>query len=70
MSDNITVKDARVAGFCMNGVRAKCRLLGIDFRSFFKQGYPISKAELIDDAQIAKTVEIARARIQKESKGT
>lgn len=66
MTGRVYARDALKAGFCRNGIKLKCELLGVDFQSFRKDGLPIELAEAVDDAQIAKTVEVAKARIAKE----
>lgn len=62
----VYARDALKAGFCRGGIKLKCELHGIDFQAFRKTGLPIEEVEAVDDVQLARTVEAAKARIAKE----
>ena len=64
----LTIADCRKIGFCVDGVRARCRVLDLDFRTFVREGFPISEMEKIDDFQIQRAVEVARARHEEADK--
>ena len=66
MTGRVYARDGLNAGYCRSGMRLKCGLLGVDFRTFVRDGVPLEQAEKIEDAQIARTVEFAKARISKE----
>lgn len=66
MTGRLYARDALAAGFCRRGIQQKCQLLGVDFQTLRKEGVPIERAEAVEDVQIARAVEVARARIEKE----
>lgn len=52
----IYINDVRKFGYCVNGIKDFCKIHGIDFRGFIKNG--ISEEDLagIDDAMLQKVL--------------
>jgi hypothetical protein len=66
MSGRLTIQDCRDAGFCINpGVKAACKLHGIDFRQLVKEGVPLEQVENLNDINVQRAVGIAKNRIEK-----
>lgn len=62
----VTVADVRAAGYCINyGARAFCQRHGLDFRRFVREGLPVCELETINDAQLARVIEVAHGRQEK-----
>lgn len=68
MTGRVYARDALKAGFCRGGIKLKCEMHGIDFQSFRKNGLPIEEVEAVDDVQLKRTVEAAKARIRRENR--
>ena len=64
MTDRITIHDARRVGFCVSGVKAHCKALGVDFRQFLREGMPIEEAALLKDGHVNRIIAEAEKRIQ------
>lgn len=60
MSDRVTTKHLRKAGWCASGIRTWCGHNGIDFRRLVKEGIPISEIEHRTDVQTQTAIRIAR----------
>lgn len=58
----MTLQDCRKAGFCVKGVREVCRLHGVDWRDFVRNGMPVSQAETYDDANIRRVLDDMKKR--------
>jgi hypothetical protein len=65
----LRLKDGIDAGLCVSGQREFCRLHGIDFRRFAREG--IEEAELagIEDANLARALKFARKRERDQDDG-
>jgi len=61
MTDVVTIHHCRKSGFCVDGVRRHCTLLGIDFRRLVKAGIPIPEIEHLEDAIVQRCIATARA---------
>lgn len=59
MSELITMRHVRAAGFCAWGARRVCRFYKLDARRFFNEGLPASSLVKYDDALIKKVLEVA-----------
>lgn len=58
--------DVRAAGYCLNyGAREFCRRYGLDFRRFVREGIPVDELQSINDAQLARVIEVAHGRQEK-----
>ena len=60
---NMTIADCRNAGYCVKGCKKRCEELGLDFKVFMRQGFPISEMEKLDDAEIQNSLVKTRARL-------
>jgi len=68
VTQNMTIADCRNAGYCVKGVKTRFESLGLDFRLFAREGLPAAQMEQINDAQIARALDVTRARLEKESR--
>lgn len=64
---NMTIADSRAAGYCVRGCRTRCAALGLDFRVFMRDGFPVEDMALLGDAQIDRTLTFTKARLAKET---
>jgi hypothetical protein len=64
---NMTIADCRNAGYCVKGCKKRCEELGLDFKVFMREGFPIAQMEKLQDAEIARSLQVTRARLAKES---
>jgi len=62
----VTINDVRSMGYCVRGARRFCLDHSGDWADFLQNGIEVSTLEGIDDAMVAKVVEIARARAAAE----
>ena len=58
----LTVDDARKAGFCCKGQKQWAERVGIDMRSFVRDGIDVKDVTHISDAKLDKAITIAVAR--------
>ena len=58
----LTVDDARKAGFCCKGQKQWAARVGIDMRSFVRNGIDVNDVIHISDAKLDKAITIAVAR--------
>ena len=58
----LTVDDARKAGFCCKGHKLWAKRVGIDMRSFVRDGIDVGDVSHISDAKLDRAIEIAIAR--------
>ena len=69
MTDKLTIHDCRRAGFCIRaGVKPACEALGFDFRTFVREGIPLSEFESIKDVNVQRAVMFAKERIEKDGR--
>lgn len=61
--DRLTIADCRPR-FCVPGIKQFCDQLGIDFREFVREGYPIDELRHVDDPALWSCIEKARERIE------
>ena len=64
---NMTLADTRNAGYCVRGSRRRCVELGLDFKTFVREGFPVEQMEALEDAEITRSLEFTRARLNKVS---
>lgn len=64
---NMTLADGRNAGYCVKGCRERCAALGLDWRVYVREGFPVELMETFNDDSIARTLAVTRARLAKES---
>lgn len=64
---NMTIADCRNAGYCVKGCKKRCEELGLDFKVFMREGFPVEQMERLEDAEITRSLAVTRARIEKES---
>lgn len=60
----VTMKHIRQAGLCSRGLRQFADIHGFDFSDFLKNGMPLDKVRLIDDAMVQAVADIAEAEGQ------
>lgn len=58
----VTIVHCREMGYCVRGVRAKTKSLGIDFRRLVREGIPSSELEGISDHGVQRILEHAKAQ--------
>jgi flavoprotein len=63
INQNMTIADCRNAGYCVRGCKKRCAELGLDFKVFMREGFPVEQMAQLDDAEIVRTLVITRARI-------
>ncbi len=66
MTDKLTVADIRQAGFCVLGSLRHAELLGLDRKRLIREGLPLEDMEKIEDANVQRSVAVARERINNE----
>lgn len=63
MSEMITWRDVRDAGFCLNhGARRWCAQHGVSFRDLMREGVPVADVAHIDDEFVRRVIEVANGR--------
>lgn len=62
----LTTQDCLDAGLCSRGQMRFCRLHQIDFRAFVKNGIDTTELAGIDDLNLTRAIELARAREEAE----
>lgn len=60
---NMTIADCRNAGYCVKGCKKRCEELGLDFKVFMREGFPVAEMEKLDDAEIQNSLVKTRARL-------
>ena len=66
MSEVVTLRDCREAGYCLSGILEWLRRRGIEKRRLM-DGIPVEEAEKIDDAMVARVVRYVRAGRRREA---
>jgi len=52
----IQIRDVTKHGYCVSGIKYFCRLHGIDFKSFVKNGIDVENVIDIDDAMLKQVL--------------
>lgn len=66
MPGRVTMTDCRACGYCAPGVVTRFEQLGFPKWQIVKEGIPLEELAEVDDAQVQRVVERARARIKEE----
>jgi hypothetical protein len=60
MTEIVTIKDVRAAGMCASKARDFCKLNGIDWSNFIRNGIPVSDLEHLDNPLVKQVIEASR----------
>lgn len=62
----LTIADIRSAGYCVKGSLQHADRLGLDRKLLVREGLPFEMVEDIDDHNLQRSLDFARARIERE----